>query len=709
MKKFLKILLKVFLVLLGVALCLAAFYGYHWHRAQSLDSQEIGGGYFDHEAKFALEVFERSLKKYEGLSCGPLPEYLYYTSGASLDATPLEINSSVNILQGYDQKFALESRYEKYSSNKFPFNKKNGFVVASYRKENGTWFNDTKTIDIDDGDSTTVLRIDEYFKNESRIYKGKRKNGILTECVDCTLKGASCGDTISFYHDDVDSISGKIKKSYSKSLEYYFEGELTLKKQPFKDAEPSYDEYDYDDLNRLVEFRQNNKIFRFAHNTKDTANLDVVLYGSSGVKLGFYKRSRNKNKEVVRYGTRRFEIEETKYFKDGKLVESESEEYEFYDHYSYSMKKYDGQGNVVRDSSFEEETFLPGFRDGSGSNVTISSYQNGKIKSWKSRGYDNNRLLPFVLFPLKNDKNPVAIAGEEYAYDSQGRMVSDVYHGYGQSYAEQKIFSYDLAGKLPSQDYTTCWVSSRDLESLEWKDVSDLRSESADGKYSKELECSVVGNVLTCEKAVFKRVSYDYVNPYCGVCVTWDKCLNKVRRPLRKGEKRKSINDTLLSVPLSKDSMVYLDETMLESKIGLDSILCEGCEMRSEQDAFKDENGKVHRVELRLDLFTCKIDKSLYVFSNGLGKVLNDVTVSYGDTTGVPNCLVGFKPTNGITLDMTMNDADSLGLAFKKNKNEWVYFVEYPMSDGFSDDRTITLNFRNGKVYKYRYARNIEN
>lgn len=711
-----KIAQKVILVLIGFAFCLAVFYGYHWRQAESFDNQEIGDGYFDYDAQFALDVFAHSLKKYEDVSCAPMPDYLYHTFDGALDENLKETYSSAKVLSGYDQTHSFETKYEKYPLETMISGKeKVGAVTASYRKENGTWFNDARTIVFDDDDSTTVLQIDETFKNKSRIYKGKRRNGALAECVDCFLKGNSCGDTISVERVDVDSVSGKKNRHYSKTLEYYFEGELTLKDGPFEDAYVLNDEYDYDELNRLVEYRQNNKVFRFVHSTRDTADLNVVLYGNSSIRLGFYKRSRSESKEVVRYGTRRFEVKETRYFKDGKLVMSEKEENEFYDRYSYNMEKYDASGNVVKDSSFSEATLLPGFRDDASSTVEISLYKSGKLKFRESRFYDYRRLLPFVLFPLKLDGNPVVGESYEYLYDSKGRLLSIVHHRKRPPLAEQTIFSYDLFGEVPTRDYTTCWVSPYELKSLEWKETSDLFAESTDGRFHKIFECSVAENVLTCENAVFKKFSNDYADSNARI-VTWDKCLYKegdaygIVRPRKRAEGKETVNDTLLSVPLSKDSLVYLNEKMLESEIGLESILCEGCEIRSVQDSIKDENGVTHAFEHWYESFTCKIGKELYEFSNWHSDaVLDNVAVFYGDTTGVPNCLVGFKPTNGITLGMSMNDADSLGLAFKKNKNEWVYFVEYPMSDGFSDDRTITLNFRNGKVYKYRFTRNIEN
>lgn len=669
---------KCFLVLLAVVLGIAAFYGAHIYHAASLDKHEIGDGYFDHEAKFALEAFELSLNKYEGLFSEPQP----VSPDVISFRTDLDTNSSVHVLKGYGQDRTFEERYEKYPvfSGKWG----QGIVTASYRKENGVWFNDLKIADFDNGDSTITLLINENLKNEPHVYKNKRKNGIVTESLHCTLKNGDCGDSIMFSHVDINPVSGKVKR--------------LLENRPLADGRFTYDEYDYDDLGRLVELRRNNKIFRFAHNTKDTTNLDVVIYGSTGVKLGFYKRSRNKNKEVVRYGTRRFEIEEIKYFKDGKLVKSEKEENKFYDHYSYTMEKYDGQGNVVRDSSFEEETLLPGFSFEPCSNVEIFSYQNGKIKSRESLGYVNGRLFPFVLFPLKTDKNSIAIESEEYVHDSKGRVASIVFHWYSQSYASQKIFSYDLAGKLPSVDYTTCWVSAGELESLEWKEVSDLRSESADGKYRKELECSVVDDVLTCEKVVYKKFSFDYLDSDAEV--TWDKCIDK-----------DSINDTLLSVTLSKDSLVYLNETMLESNINLKSILCEGCEIREVQDSIRDEKGKLVPIEHIHDSFRCKIGRELYEFSNWISgaRPLSNVAVSFGDTTGVPDCLVGFKSTNGIALGMTMKEVDSLGLAFKKGKKEWEYSVGYPLDDQFTDSRTILLNFRKGKVNKIIFDRSIMN
>ena len=149
---------------------------------------------------------------------------------------------------------------------------------------------------------------------------------------------------------------------------------------------------------------------------------------------------------------------------------------------------------------------------------------------------------------------------------------------------------------------------------------------------------------------------------------------------------------------------------MLESKISLEAILCEGCEIRSVQDSIKDENGKLFAIEHFHESFTCKIGKELYEFSNWIHDyVLDNVAVSYGDTMGVPDCLVGFRPTNGISLGMTADEVDSLGSSFKKNKNEWECYIEYPMGDGFVDSRTILLNFRNGKVSKYRFVRNVMN
>ncbi|MCQ2064038.1 MAG: hypothetical protein MJY99_11965 [Fibrobacter sp.] len=716
-----KIAQKVILVLFGFAFCLAVFYGYHWRQAESFDNQEIGDGYFDYDAQFALDVFAHSLKKYEDVSCAPMPDYLYHTFDGSLDENLQETYSSAKVLSGYDQLHAHETKYEKYPLKvRIADKEKVGTVTASYRKENGTWFNDARTIVFDDDDSTTVLQIDETFKNKSRIYKGKRRNGALAECVDCFLKGNSCGDTISVERVDVDSVSGKKNRHYSKTLEYYFEGELTLKDGPFEDAYVLNDEYDYDELNRLVEYRQNNKVFRFVHSTRDTADLNVVLYGNSSIRLGFYKRSRSESKEVVRYGTRRFEVKETRYFKDGKLVMSEKEENEFYDRYSYNMEKYDASGNVVKDSSFSEATLLPGFRDDASSTVEISLYKSGKLKFRESRFYDYRRLLPFVLFPLKLDGNPVVGESYEYLYDSKGRLHSVVHHRKRPPFAMQTIFSYDLVGEIPMRDYTTCWVSPHELKSLEWKEVSDLRSESNDGRFCKDLACSVAEGVLTCENAVLKKFFNDYADSNARI-ETWDKCLYKeadaygIVRPRKRAEGKKAegketVNDTLLSVPLSKDSLVYLNEKMLESKISLEAILCEGCEIRSVQDSIKDENGKLFAIEHFHESFTCKIGKELYEFSNWIHDyVLDNVAVSYGDTTGVPDCLVGFRPTNGISLGMTADEVDSLGSSFKKNKNEWECYIEYPLGDGFVDSRTILLNFRNGKVSKYRFVRNVMN
>jgi len=704
-KKVLKVFLKVFLTLFALVLGIGAFAGYHIYRAATLDDHEIKFGVTDSDAVNALLFFEESMKPYQGFSCEPSPALL---GRYGLDVKSFLTSNSVAHVQTDEfktgkKKFVQETRFEKKKlTGSHLAQWGDGEVVSAYEKYEDGWFNESRTMTIDAGDSTVVLVVDNSYKGDDRLYVGKRKNGLITECVDCVWDGSKCTDTVRVDRVDVDPVTGKKVRGYQKSKEYYFETFLTLQDKPFDEILPESTVYIYDDLNRLVKLRMNGKTYHFIHKTRDTVNLDVNIYGTPAVKLAHYQRTRKGNQTVTHIETRRYDRLVTETFEDNHLIKSESILDEFYQQYQAVIRTYDTAGNILTDSSFAEDRMLPGIREGAGSNISYYKYDNnGKILSVEGYGDEYKRLYPIALFPLEPPKSALKVRTEKYEYDSNNRLVS-----YDEdSYQIQKVsIKHDVADDEVEETYSSCRVP-RSIEKIEWNKISDLFSISPDGKYRKQMVCEVADKKLTCKDAYYKWTSRALDRAASDESF-WGKCsIYLDYETIKDGHKKAKNRDSLMketyalvSAPLTKDSMVYLDERMLASEIELDSILCDGCRIVQKRG----KRGETY------SSFTCKLGIELYEYKAAEKNILNEVSVFYGDPKDVPECLVGFVHTSGIALGMTKRNVGEMKLPFMKGDDEWGYFLDYPVYGGWGDSRNLRLRFTKDKLCNYRATQFVD-
>lgn len=700
-KKVLKVFLKVFLTLLVLVLGIGAFAGYHIYRGITISQSEIKFGLTEGNAETALNFFKASLVPYEGRSGGPLPsslhvpsfnvfKYLEVNSVADVSEDPLKVGKFKvgKFNKRYYEKNKLEGKFrEKWGD---------GDVVLEYREIDGAWFNESKTVNVDVGDSTVIFIEDNSYGGRNQLYVSKRENDFLTQSVGCYWNGEKCTDSISVSREEIDPASGKLKMRISKSRGVYYEGVLSLRESmSFAEIPTDTTEYFYDDLNRLVKLKMSDMTYHFIHGTRDTANLDVKIYGTPAVQLAHYQRTRKDDLEVIRIKTRQYETVETKFFEKGILVKSESIEDHFYDNRSFTLRMYDANGNIVKDSSFYEECFLPGSRYNAGAEVRTRTYdEDGKILFVDTKFYGFKRLLPVLLFPLESNGEPMeyvpGLHAEVYEYDSQNRLVEHAENTYQ---TERVSIEYDVVDSNAQRNYTTCYVPSS-IEKIEWNKVSDLFSISPSGKYRKQFECHVADKKLTCDNAYYKWTS-DALDKVSSDKEFWEKCFVN-QDDDEKDRARK--NSGFVSAPLTKDSMVYLNELMLASGIELDSILCEGCQIVGK----KGKHGESY------SSFTCKLGMELYEFKAADKNILNEVSVFYGNPKGLPDCLVGFAHSSGIVLGMSKHNVGGVKLPFMKTNNEWAHFVDHPMYGGWGDSRNLRLRFTKDKLCNYRATEFID-
>ncbi len=682
-----KIVLRIFLSLFVFALGVAAFIGYHVYNVISLDSYEIKYGYTDGHAETALNFFEASLSQHKGMGCGPLSQ----TFGGEYSPVEnfLTQNSVADVWEDHfkDGSSTKAMRYEKKEltgtlRDKWGY----GEDVSVYSKEKNGWFNQSKTITVDTEDSTVVLNIDNSYNGKDRLYVGHKQNGMVTECVDCIWDGGKCTDTVSVRRLEMDFKSGKQIREYHKSREYYSEGWLALTEKSFAEIQPDSMVFVYDDLNRLVEMKLGDKKYFFIHNTRDTANLDVNIYGDPAVKLAHYQRIRKGDKETVHVETRQYDKVMTDFYKNDLLVKSEYVVDNFYDSYKETVRTYDALGNVVTDSLFETERLL-GLRVSAGSTQTLYKYDgNGKILSKEEHFILYKEQHPFAILPLKpveiNDSVEEKPRTEKYEYDSQNRLVS-----FDEDSYKIRKFSirHDVVDEKIEGSVIACRVP-QSIDSAKWNKVSDLFSISADGKYRKQMICDVTEKKLTCKNVYFKK------SPSDGE--SWDEC----SIDLAKDDTLGSEHGVVVSATLTKDSVVYLNELMLASKIELDSILCEGCQIAKKTG----KHGEPY------SSFTCKLNNGLYEFKAAEKNILNEVSIFYGNPKWIPDCLVGFAHSSGVTLGMTKFGVGKLNIPFMQNDNEWAHFEDYPIYGGWGDSRNLKLKFINGKLSNIRTTRFID-
>ncbi len=266
---------KVLLITAVPILLTIAFYGYHVYRAISLD-EENSRTY----SATALSFLTSSEEWDKVIRCNPWPKSL---SQQRFDPKEyLEIGSIADVYYGRHDKFGkqngfeLKTRYEKDSLDDEARSKWGaGIITSEYEKRDSCYYR-SKLIEVDDEDSVTVTEINKKSKNETRRYIGKRKNGIVTECIDCRLNNGVCEDTIRITRIELDPASGKITKSISKTKEMYYGSDL------HENGSFNTTTKFYDHLGRLVEVSDDGKKFRYEHSTNDSTNLDVKIYDESG-------------------------------------------------------------------------------------------------------------------------------------------------------------------------------------------------------------------------------------------------------------------------------------------------------------------------------------------------------------------------------------------------------------------------------------------
>lgn len=698
----LKFLLKIFLVLFILVFGVASFCGYHIYRAISLDDYEIKFGVTDGHAATALNFFEASLASYEGISADPGPEHLGIENFTV--SQHLGLNSVAYDHRKFDKLNSSEYRYEKYKLTGALRDKwGEGSVFAKYHKTEDGWFNATKTMTVESGDSTIVLVSKNFYGERDELYVTK-KSGPVSSHTGCVWDGNQCTDSIVVYQVEVDPVSGKKLRSYRKDRQYYSEGSLvTSFSKSFDEIKSDTTEYIYDDLDRLVELRMSDMTYHFIHNTRDTANLDVKIYGTPAVLLAHYQRTRKGNQEVVHIETREYDKLVTKTFEDGHLVKSEMIDDEFYREYQVVVRTYDAAGNILTDSLFLEDRMPPGIREHAESGTSYYKYgKNGKVLSVEHVGYEYKRQYPIALFPLEGPKSSEKMDEQKYGYDSQDRLVS--YEDENRHEIKNVTINHDVAEDSVKWDFSTCRVP-RSIEKLEWNKISDLFSISPDGKYRKQLECEVANKTLICKDAYYKWTSRA-LDRVASDESFWEKCSIYLDHKTiidghKKGKTRDSLlkeNYALVSAPLTKDSMIYLNELMLASGIELDSILCDGCQI---------ENKKGKRGE-SYSSFTCKLGMDIYEFKAAEKNILNEVSVFYGNPKNLPDCLVGFAHSSGIVLGMSKHSVGGVKLPFMKTDNEWGYFEDYPVYGGWGDSRNLRLRFTKDKLCNYRATRFID-
>ena len=418
MKKIFKILLIVSAPLLLVA----AFCGYHIYRALSLDPGFFlsGDGSGGPESALNMLQFSKTLPK--GIVCGELPDQL---KEDNLDPKEfMEIGSAVDFLfrmhgkSGKITGYRFTQRYEKDSlEGELRSKWGEGTVITRYSKrylKDDSCFRVSKTIKAESADSVVVLETS--FSGDSSLYVGRHKNGILTECVACEWRDGRCNKVISENRMELDSVSGKLLGYTSRTRETYVEGSL------YVGNEFHADKMMFDSLQRVVQYEFNGQVFRYEYSSDDTANYNVNIFSESGRKVGFYKRKFKQDREILNYGTDRYEREITRYYENGKLIKETSERIDFYESVTFQAKLFDLAGNVVLDSLFYEETFFPGMRFSPNSFIIRHNYdENGKLKSYEQFQESYRRTFPFFFVPV-NLESRVEVGKLKFDYDDTGRL-----------------------------------------------------------------------------------------------------------------------------------------------------------------------------------------------------------------------------------------------------------------------------------------------
>lgn len=269
---------------------------------------------------------------------------------------------------------------------------------------------------VESADSVVMLKTG--FSGDSILYVGKRKNGMVTECVACKWRDGHCDEVISENKMELDSVSGKLLGYTSRTRETYVEGSLYVGNEFYADKMM------FDSLQRLVEYEFGDQVFRYEYSSNDTANYKVNILDESGRKVGFYKRKLKKNREIVKFGTDRSETEITRYYENGKLIKETSEKISFYEFVNFRVKMFNPAGNEVLDSAVYEETFFPGLRFDPNAFIIKHEYgENGKLKSYEQIQESYGKAFPFIFVPASL-KSRNEVGKLEFDYDETGRIKS---------------------------------------------------------------------------------------------------------------------------------------------------------------------------------------------------------------------------------------------------------------------------------------------
>ena len=411
---------KILLIVAAPLLFVAAFCGYHACRAHSLDSGVYLSGDGSGGPESALSMLQFSKTLPQGIVCRALPDQLWANN---LDPKAfLEIGAAADYLvRPYDRSgnrtgYEFSQRYEKDSlEGELRSRWGEGTVITRYSKDDSC-FRVAKVIQAESADSVVSLKTG--LSGDSILYVGKRKNGMMTECVACKWHDGRCDEVISEDKMELDPVSGKLLGYASKTRETYVEGSLYVGNEFYADKML------FDSLQRLVEYEYGDRVFHYEYSSNDTANYSVNILDKSGRKVGFYKRKLKENRETVQYGTDRYEEEINRYFENGKLIKETSEKISFYESVASRTKLFDAAGNEVLDSAFYEETFFPGLRFDPHAFIIKHEYgENGKLKSYEQIQESYGKAIPFIFVPasLKSRNEVVRFV---FDYDETGRIKS---------------------------------------------------------------------------------------------------------------------------------------------------------------------------------------------------------------------------------------------------------------------------------------------
>ena len=415
-----KKVLKILLIASAPLLLAAAFCGYHIYRALSLDPGVYlsGDGSGGPESALNMLLFSQSLPK--GIVCGELPSQL---GADNLDPKEfMEVGSAADILSGTHVEsgnvtgYEFTQRYEKDSlEGELRSRWGDGTVITRYSKDDSC-FRVSKKIKAESADSVVVLNTN--LSGDTSLYVGRRKNGIVTECVACEWRDGHCDKVISEDRMELDPVSGKLLGYTSRTRETYVEGTLSVGNEFYADKMM------FDSLQRLVEYEFGGQVFRYEYSSNDTADYKVNILSESWRKVGFYKRKFKQDREILNYGTDRYEREITRYYENGKLIKETSENIDFYKSVTSRTKLFDSVGKEVLDSAVYEETFFPGLRFSPNAFIIKHDYdESGKLKSYEQFQESYWRNFPFFFVPFEMESR-TEVGKLEFDYDEAGHIKS---------------------------------------------------------------------------------------------------------------------------------------------------------------------------------------------------------------------------------------------------------------------------------------------